>query len=98
MTREMIKFRKLLDKNGIEWHDASDPAEDSFRIDRTHFEYNRFHYSVVHGYGTYGGYSNWNDKDEGLLELMSNAINRGNPIGWLTADEAIQIILTRDTV
>ena len=98
MTEEMIKFRKLLDENGIEWHDASDPVEDFYRIDRTHFEYNKFHYSVIHGCGTYGGYSIWDNRDEGLLELMSNAINRGNPIGWLTADEAIQIILTRDTV
>lgn len=33
-----------------------------------------------------------------VLELMSNAINRSNPIRWLTADEAIRIILVRDTV
>lgn len=98
MTKEMIKFRKLLDANGIEWHDASDPADDPLRIDRTHFEYNRFHYSVIHGYGTYGGYSFFRDKDEELLELMSNSVDGGNPVGWLTADEAIQIILTRDTV
>lgn len=102
MIGEMIKFRKLLDENGIEWHDASDLADELpdelFRIERTHFEYNRFHYSVIHGYGSYGGYSIWDGRDEGLLELMSNAINEGSPVGWLTADEAMQIILARDTV
>lgn len=88
MVGEMIKFRKLLDQNNINWHDASD-----FYIDRTHLEYRNYKFSIVNGLGTYGGYIKDQSKNKGLLELMSNAINEGEPVGELTAEEALKIVL-----
>lgn len=104
MTEEMIKFRKLLDENGIKWEDASTkekPLLDGFdfhidfHIDRTHFTYKGNNWSVIHGFGTYGGYSNF-ERDKGLLELMSNAVNGGEPVGYLTADQAMRLVLIGD--
>lgn len=92
MIGEMIKFRNLLDQHNIAWHDASDRYGD-FYIDRTHLEYRDYKFSVINGLGTYGGYTIDVSKNKGLLELMSNAINGGNPVGELTADEAIEIVL-----
>lgn len=50
-----------------------------------------FWWSVIHGYGTYGGFSSI-DADRGLLEVMSDAINNGEPIGWLTAERVMQYV------
>lgn len=91
MVEEMIKFRKMLDDRGIEWEDKSDSESQLYRIDRTHFWYRNYHYSVINGYGTYGGSLNI-IKNKGLLEVMSNAINEGEPVGWLTAEEAIKLV------
>lgn len=53
-------------------------------IYRTKFTYNGKQYSVINGYGTYGGYEPWNGKNNNLLEMM---IDDNDPIGWLTADD-----------
>lgn len=102
MTEEMVKFRKMLDENGIKWEDAStqntvNPFDclleiDRFHIDRTHFQYRGYDWSVVHGFGTYGGHSSF-EKDKGLLELMSNAVDSGEPVGYLTAEQAMDLVL-----
>ena len=88
MVPEMYRFRNLLEQNNIEWIDKSDEGF----IDRTHFYYRNYFFSVVNGYGTYGG-SDIFGINKGLLELMSNCFNGGEPIGYLTADEAIEIVL-----
>lgn len=88
MTTEMVKLRQMLDEEGIEWKDCSDPAEKLYHIDRTHFWNRKFHWSVIHGYGTYGAYP----EDQGLLELMSDAVNEGNPIGYLTAEQCMKYV------
>ena len=94
MVEEMIKLRELLDKNGIPWEDKSTRhthpkewglEEFSFSIDRTHFEFRGYHWSAINGCGTYG-------EDEGLIELMSDAVNGGEPIGYLTADEVMDMV------
>lgn len=90
MTDEMIKFRELLDEKCIEWHDAS--CGGSIPISRTHFDHRGYEWSVIHGYGTYGGFNRF-VKDEGLLELMSNAVNNGEPVGFLTAEEAMKLVI-----
>lgn len=90
MTKEMELFRKMLDDNGIEWHDAS--VMDAYPITRTHFNYRGHFWSVIHGYGTFGGYSYFRRRDDGLLELMSDAVNGGEPIGYLTAKEAFDYV------
>ena len=89
MVDEMIKFRNLLDKNSIKWIDKSDEGF----IDRTHFYYRDYFFSVINGYGTYGGIDVFTSKNHGLLELMSNCTNGGEPIGSLTANEAFEIVL-----
>ena len=48
--------------------------------------------SVVNGDGTYGGYSWFEPENKGSLEVMSNILNDGEPIGYLTADELIKIL------
>lgn len=54
-------------------------------IYRTHFDVDGIHYSVICGYGTYGG-------EEGLLEMM---IGCSEPTGWLTAEDIIGQIQER---
>jgi hypothetical protein len=80
MCEEMIKLRRELDKLGIEWRDASDD-----NISRTHFDLNNNSYSVICGRGTYG-------HEVGALELMTSAINGGEPVGWLSAENIIEKI------
>ena len=89
MTKEMYELRKMLDAEGIDWHDASELG--ICPIWRTHFKHRGYHWSVIHGYGTYGGPS-YLYEDQGLLELMSDAVNGGEPIGYLTAEEAMQYV------
>lgn len=90
MTHEMKLFREMLDIENIEWHDASSQSFE-LPMDRTHFEHRGYFWSVVHGFGSYGGPSFLYD-DKGLLELMSDAVNEGEPIGFLTAEEAMQYV------
>ena len=90
ICKEMSKLRQYLDDKGIKWVDVS--SNDSLWICRTHFELNGLRWSVIHGYGTYGGIRIIDANDQGLLELMTNAVNNGEPIGWLTADNVIGYI------
>lgn len=96
MCEEMIKFRELLDANGIEWWDASTKYHEEylgiFKIDRTHFHHRDYGWSVINGYGTFGGIESVSIGNRGLLELMSNAVNDGEPVGWLTAEEAFALV------
>ena len=93
---EMTKFRLMLNKNGIKWIDNSsimvEKSLSKYNITRTVFAYNGYKWSVIHGYGTYGGYSFITDSDENLLELMSDAVNEGEPVGWLTAEETFEYV------
>lgn len=83
MCNEMTKLRKMLNDEEIEWRDAS--SFDFLFINRTHFEHRKYFWSAINGYGTYGG-------DKGLLELMSNGVNGGEPIGYLTAEECMAYV------
>ena len=92
MVEEMVRLRTLLDQNGISWVDKSTrltyPKElgfDDIFISRTHFDFRNYHWSAINGCGTYG-------EEEGLIELMSNAVNGGEPIGYLTADEVMNLV------
>lgn len=58
-------------------------------IFRTHFEVNGTHYSVINGYGTYGGFIPHQNKNYGLLECM---VGDNEPKGWLSADDVIDLI------
>ena len=89
MTKEMELLRKMLDDNNIEYDDNSQHG--LFWITRTQFNYRGYYWSVIHGFCTYGGYSTF-EKDKGLLELMSDAVNNGEPIGFLTAKEVFSYV------
>lgn len=91
MTEQMLLLRAMLDDAGIEWRDDSENGI-GLPIDRTKFKYRTYEWSVIHGFGTYGGWNHWS-VDEGLLELMSDVVNHGQPIGWLTASEVMEHVL-----
>lgn len=72
MCNEMVKLRAELDKRGISWEDKSsivpqkaikmmvaqgiDAQFADSSMFRTHFNVGDYHYSVIYGYGSYGGY------------------------------------------
>ena len=91
---EMEKLRSLLDEAGIEWWDDSEmenfAGPDTY-MERTKFEYRGHNWSVIHGFGSYGGYDRIS-RDKGLLELLSSAAGDGNPIGYLTARQAMKLV------
>ena len=89
MNEEMKKLRALLDAENIEWEDKSN-NNSIYPICRTHFSYNGQRWSVIHGYGTYGGISAFNSVNAGLLECWVNC--KGEPEGFLTAEDVIQKI------
>lgn len=97
MCPEMLKLRDMLDKLNIDWEDDSDPlTPDTIecRIYRTHFYKNCDRYSVVYGFGTYGGWNRlFGKEDPKLLELM---INDEEPTGWHTAADVINIMKERE--
>ena len=92
MVAEMHKLRQLLNESGIAWEDCSTGPDVYLPIDRTHFEHGGFSWSVVNGYGSYGGWDYMRTKNEGFLEVMSNALNDGDPLGWLTAEEVMDLV------
>lgn len=110
MCEEMYKLRGMLDARNIEWQDKSviTPPEQIAKcisigieknyadasIYRTHFEVHGYFWSVINGYGTYGGYDPYTGNNKGLLELMSDMVNGGEPIGCLTAEQICKIIDT----
>ena len=91
MNEEMKKLRTLLDAENIEWEDKSDNII-IYPICRTHFSYNGQRWSVIHGYGSYGGYSSFST-DRGLLEAYNF---NDKLIGYLTAEEVMQYVKGAD--
>lgn len=89
VVENMQKLRDWLDEKNIIWVDASDQSESLFWICRTHFAINGNRYSVVNGFGTYGGISLMHEENRGLLEFYDF---NDEPKGYLTAEEVIDII------
>lgn len=98
VCEEMKKLRKMLDKKGIEWHDASETASE--RKDwpiwycRTRFEYNGLKFSVINGFGSYGGWygANPGTTEEENMELLEIMIEDNEPVGWLKAEDIMEIL------
>jgi hypothetical protein len=92
VCKEMQKLRDWLDKNNIDWEDASEDFSkdsiDDFWICRTWFEIKGKKFSVINGYGTWGGIRLLDGKNVGLLEIMG----LDDVIGYMTADEVIAAI------
>ena len=91
MNEEMRKFRKMLDAEHIRWEDKSDFG--IYPICRTHFTYNGQRWSVIHGVGSYGGVDLLTGADRGLLEAYNFC---DEPVGYLTAEEAMQYVKGAD--
>lgn len=87
---EMLELRRLLEFYGIEWIDDS-YAYDGWWICRTKFQIGEHLWSVIHGWCTMGGIG-WDGKDGGLLELMTDDCDHGDPIGHLTAGDVVRRI------
>ena len=102
VCKEMELFRKALDIKGVQWHDASEDIGEELkkraglRFDnwmcRTHFNIGDSQISVINGSGSYGGFMHDEKCNAGLLELMCERINCGEPEGYLTAKEAIKML------
>lgn len=86
ICEEMKKFRELLDQNGIEWIDHSEALDTERYICRTHSK-NHERWSVINGFGTYGGYF-FNEKNKGRLEVMID----DKVIGHLNAEKAYMLV------
>ncbi len=84
LCAEMQKLRDALTEKDIEWADRSDefPA-----ICRTHFRIGRKRYSVINGYGTYGGYWERSPMNKGLLEVRRG---KQEPKGYMTAEQVLE--------
>ena len=98
VCEEMQKLRKMLEKKGIEWHDNSEVMSENKEwpmwICRTYFEYKGVQFSVINGFGTYGGWFGANPgttekENMGLLEIM---IEDNEPVGWLKAEDIMEIL------
>ena len=87
MPEEMIKLRNALDARGVQWRDLSSDYGRSFPFEdmtiyKTHFGFRCREYSVVCGFGTFGG-------DKGLLQLT---IDNNETVGSLTAENILTIM------
>lgn len=89
IPEEMARLRAMLTEMGVEWRDDSsihlfkNPYVGNMDIYRMKYKYKGYEYSVICGYGTYGG-------DEGLLEVWID--RKGEPTGWHTADDIIAMM------
>lgn len=98
VCEQMQQLRNLLDEKKIPWEDHS---EDMTRdkdwpmwFCRTHFEYKGIEWSVINGFGTYGGWFGANpgateENNMGLLELWEHS---SDPKGWLRAEDVMKEI------
>ena len=104
LCEEMKKLRAYLDDHDVSWEDTSSIKSDEeierllslsipeaysdTSIYRTQFEYEGTTYSVINGYGTYGGYRPSTQKNDGMLEVLDWSTEKVS--GGYTADEVIQ--------
>ena len=87
VCNEMQKLRDGLTERGIEWKDSTQ-KEPAYWICQTHYKYNKNEWSVIHGFGSYGGFSHFS-KDAALLECMCGG---NEPVGWLTAADVFKMM------
>ena len=94
VCKEMQILRDWLDKNKIEWEDASEDSDEdkeySFWMCRTWFRINGKRISVINGYESYGGINVLGGENEGLLEAMG--LIGDDVIGHMTAGDVIVAI------
>lgn len=94
---EMQKFRDMLDERGIPWIDVSDDeSKGDYLTCRTHLAFGEkgWNWSIINGYGTYGGWNRIHPENIGLLEAWDFVHEL---IGFLTAEQAFNLITTGST-
>lgn len=95
VTKEMELLRDALTAKGIEWTDKSATNLADSWVCRTHYSYGGHIWSVIHGYGTYGGIGVYPyEGDEGLLECLTSKY--GDIKGWLTAENVLALMEVDD--
>lgn len=87
---ELNKLKTYLDEQKIKYVVKSDSETTNYRIERIHFWINGYLWSVIHGYGTYGGFDSYT-RDKGLLELYTKQI-QPYPFGCLSCTDIIDLI------
>ena len=88
MPNRMTELRNALTEMGVSYEDNTSICPTPFMdmsIYRTKYTYNGNDYSVICGYGTYGG-------GQGLLEVM---VNGEEPFGHLTVEDILEIMKER---
>lgn len=88
---ELNKLKSYLDSHKIKYVIKSDPDTAHYRIERIHFNINGYLWSVIHGYGTYGGLDPFTGEDKGLLELYTTQI-QPDPFGMMSCTDIIELI------
>ncbi len=83
---EIQKLMEIMPDVNVDYLDTS--------MYRTHFDYKGTRWSVINGYGSYGGYDPIDGKNEGLLELLIDGTEGNEPIGNLTADDILNYMET----
>lgn len=92
----MKKLRNWLDQYKIPWFDFSDALGEKSYICRTKIEYRGHVLSVVNGFGTYGGFTDYM-KPEQNMGLLEFRIDENEPEGCLKwADVAQKISQIKD--
>ena len=92
---EMQKFRDMLDERGIPWIDVSDDeSKGDYLTCRTHLAFGEKDWSIINGYGTYGGWNRIYPENIGLLEVWDYG---HDPIGFLTSEQVFNLITTGNT-
>lgn len=89
MCEEMLKLRKWLDEQKIEWWDDSECIDTLYQMHRTKFMVDGNLFSVINGVGSYGGCVYVGAKNLGLLECWDE---KGAPVGYLTAEDVIKMV------
>ena len=92
MCKEMKKLRKYLTDNGIEWYDDTSISATWWMV-RTKYKYKGREFSVINGFGSFGGYTSFTNKNMGKLELI---IDGEEPIGYLSAEDVVEIMNEMD--
>ena len=77
-------------KKNITWVDRSENIGHGDWIVRTHFYIGKVKWSVVNGFGPYGGYYPEPKNNPGLLELLTDEMEED--IGWLTAEQIMRMV------
>lgn len=103
---ELKKLAEGLTKRKVLWYSQNETGTELFEVlkrlelgysgpymERIKFEIGGHKWSCIHGVGSYGGiHLIGKGKDEGLIEVLSDDYNDGDPIGHLTADYILSIV------